>query len=54
MSSTTLQDYLAGIKPVATPIVVALDDAIRTAQPDLDVAIKYRILTYALRGDWHT
>ena len=54
MSSTTLQDYLAAIKPVAAPIVVALDDAIRTAQPDLDVAIKYRTLTYALRGDWHT
>jgi len=51
MSSTTLQDYLAAIKPVAAPIVVALDDAIRTAQPDLDVALKYRILTYALRGD---
>ena len=54
MSSTTLQSYLAGINPVAAPIVVALDDATRTAQPDLDVAIKYRILTYALRGDWHT
>jgi hypothetical protein len=54
MSSTNLQDYLAGINPVAAPIVVALDDAICTAQPDLDVAIKYRTLTYALGGDWHT
>ena len=39
---------------MAAPIVVALDDAIRTAQPDLDVAIKHRILTYARPGDWHT
>jgi hypothetical protein len=54
VSSAALQDYLSGIDPAATPIVIALDDAIRTAQPNLDVAIKYRILTYALQGDWHT
>ena len=49
MSSAALQSYLAGIDPVAAPVVLALDAAIRTAQPDLDVAVKYRIVTYALQ-----
>ncbi len=52
--SAALQSYLAGIDPVAAPVVVGLDDAVRAAAPDLDVAIKYRILTYAIRGDWRT
>ena len=34
--------------------MVDLDDAIREAQPDLDVAIKYGLLMYAFRGDWRT
>lgn len=54
MSSAALQSYLAGIDPVAAPVVLALDAAIRTAQPDLDVAVKYRIATYALHSDWRT
>ena len=54
VSSTALQSYLADIDPAAAPMVIALDDAIQTAQPGLDVAIKYRILTYALSGDWRT
>ena len=32
----------------------AIDDAIRTTHQDFDVAIKYRILMYALHGDWRT
>jgi hypothetical protein len=54
MSSGALQSYLGGIDPVAAPVVIALDDAIRAAAPDLDVAIRYRILTYAISGDWRT
>jgi hypothetical protein len=34
--------------------VIDLDDAIRKVQPDLDIAIKYGLLMYALRGDWRT
>ena len=34
--------------------MVDLDEAIHEAQPDLEVAIKYGLLMYALRGDWRT
>ena len=54
MNSPPLESYLADIDPVAAPVVIALDHAIRNAAPELDVAIKYRILTYALREDWRT
>jgi hypothetical protein len=54
MNSPTLESYLADIDPVAAPVVIALDHAIRDAAPELGVAIKYRILTYALREDWRT
>ncbi len=46
--------YLAGVDPVAVPVVVALDSAVRSAHRDFDVAIKYGILMYALDGDWRT
>ncbi len=49
-----LEAYLAGIAPAATAQVAALDDAVRTAHPGFGVAIKYRLLTYALHGDWRT
>ena len=48
------ETYLAGVDPAAAPVVVALDEAIREAHSGFDVAIKYRILMYALGGDWHT
>ena len=54
MNSPVLDAYLAGIDPTTRPLVVALDSAIRMAQPDFDVAIKYKILMYALHGDWRT
>lgn len=54
MNSPTLDAYLSGIDPTARPLVIALDEAIRMAQPDFDVAIKYKILMYALHGDWRT
>jgi hypothetical protein len=54
MASDPLETYLAGIAPAAAPTVTSLDAAVRRAAPDLDVAIKYRILMYAVRGDWRT
>ena len=54
MSTDEFETYLAGVDPVAAPVVVALDRAIRAAHPGFDVAIRYRILLYALDGDWRT
>jgi len=54
VNDSALGTYLVGVDPTAVPLVVALDDAVRKANPDFDVAIKYRILMYALRGDWRT
>ena len=36
----------------ARPTLVALDDAIRSPHGGFDVAVKYRLVTYALGGDW--
>ncbi len=49
-----LETYCADIDPAARPLVVTLDGIIREAQPAFDVVIKYRILMYALHGDWRT
>ena len=47
-----LEQYVAGCDAGAVPTMRALDAAVRGASPDLDVAIKYRILTYTLDRDW--
>lgn len=49
-----LDTYCAGVDPAALPLVVTLDGVIREAHPGFDVAVKYRILMYALHGDWRT
>jgi hypothetical protein len=54
MSSSILETYLADKDPRAEPIVRALDRAILDTHPDFDVAIKYRILMYALQADFGT
>ena len=54
MRSEALEAYLKGADPRAKPLVMDLDDVIRKVQPDLDVAIKYGLLMYGLRGDWRT
>jgi hypothetical protein len=54
MNSSALETYLAGVDAAARPLVVALDQAVRKAHPGLYVAIKYKILMYALHGDWRT
>ena len=54
MTRTAIQTYLDGVDSAAEPTVLALDKAIRTAHPSLDVAVKYGILMYALDADWRT
>jgi hypothetical protein len=54
MTSSPLDTYLAGLDPRAAAQVSAVDSAVRGAHPGFDVAIKYRLLTYALDGDWRT
>src|SRR5689334_13570937 len=54
VSTSALATYLASADPAAAPLVRSLDENIRTAAPELDVAIKYGILMYGLRGDWRT
>ena len=55
MSSSVLEEYLATIPdPRAERVVRELDQVIMATQPDLQVATRYKILTYALGGDWGT
>ena len=52
MSNSALEAYLPGVDARAVPIIRALDRVIMSTRPDFDVAIKYRVLGCALRGDW--
>lgn len=55
MSSPALQTYLdrlTGRDVEAEPTLRALDAAIVAAEPTFLVAVKYKILMYALPGDW--
>jgi hypothetical protein len=52
VNSSALETYLAGVDRAAAPLVIALDGAVRNAHPDFAVAVKYKILMYALHGDW--
>jgi hypothetical protein len=55
MSSSALEDYLKTIPDArAEPMVRELDRIIRKAHPSFDLDIKYKILMYALDGDFHT
>jgi hypothetical protein len=55
MSSSVLEEYLAMMAdPRGEPMVRELDRIIRETQPDLGVAIKYKILMYGLNRDFHT
>jgi hypothetical protein len=50
--SDPLEEYLALYDEPAGRLFVQLDAAIRAAAPELDVAIKYRLLSYTLDADW--
>lgn len=55
MSKSVLEEYVATlVDPRGEPLVRELDGVIMGTQPDFDVAIKYKILMYALHGDFHT
>ena len=49
---SVLDEFLAGVDPAAAPLVGELDRLVRAAAPELGSAIKYRMLTYAIGGDW--
>ena len=55
MGSSVLDEYLATLAdPRGEPVVRELDRIIRGTHPDLNTAIKYKILMYGLNGDFHT
>ena len=55
MSDHVLEEYLATLVDArGEPVVRQLDRIIRAAEPDLDMAIKYKILMYGLQGDFRT
>ena len=55
MRRPTLEDYVSSlVDPRGEPAVRELDRVILATQPDLGVAIKYKILMYGLNGDFHT
>jgi hypothetical protein len=54
MSRSVREEYVAGVDARAVPIVRELDRVITSTHPDFDLAIKYKILMYALKGDFGT
>lgn len=54
MTDTALETYLESVDADAASVVRGLDHAIRAAYPDFQAAVKYRILMYALHGDFRT
>ena len=49
---TPLERYLDGYDDEAGTVFVQLDAAIRAAAPELESAIKYRLLSYTVERDW--
>ncbi len=47
-----LDEYLVGVAPERAPLVTELDRLVRTSAPELDAAVKYGMLTYAIGRDW--
>jgi hypothetical protein len=55
MNRPVLEEYVASlVDPRGEPVVRELDRIIRETRPDLDAAIKYKILMFGLGGDFHT
>ena len=46
------ETYIKTIDQGFAPLVVELDRAITAAHPDLEAAVRYRMLMYAVRGDF--
>jgi hypothetical protein len=49
---TPLEQYLEVYDDEAGAVFVQLDAAIRSAAPELETAIKYRLLSYTVEHDW--
>lgn len=55
MTDDGLKEYIGSlVDPRGEPVVRQLDRIIRATEPKLGMAIKYKILMYGLRGDFHT
>jgi hypothetical protein len=55
MSNPVLEEYIASlVDPRGEPVVRVLDRIISATRPDLEAAIKYKILMYGLNRDFHT
>ena len=55
MSDLVLEEYVATlVDPRGEGVVRELDRIIRATEPDLESAIKYKILMYGLNGDYRT
>jgi hypothetical protein len=52
MNASARDTYLEGVDPRLAPLVVELDRLVMAAAPGLVAAVKYRMLMYALRGDY--
>jgi hypothetical protein len=50
--SDPLEEYLASIDEWSHPTVRALDAAVRSVEPEFDIAVKYRLLMYTLEKKW--
>ncbi len=50
--STPLEQYLEIYDDEAGAVFVQLDAAIRAAAPELESAIRYRLLSYTVERDW--
>ncbi len=53
MNQSARDAYLATIDPGRVPLVRELDCLVTSAGPSLEVAVKYRMLTYTLLGKYH-
>ncbi len=52
MSDSVRDTFVDGIDPRFVPLVLSLDRAVTGANGDLDTRISYKMLTYALAGDF--
>jgi hypothetical protein len=52
MNDDAIDTYLTTIDARAVPLVRVLDRVVRKAHPGFDAAVKYKILMYALQGDF--
>lgn len=52
MSGSVRDSYIASIDPAFVPAVLALDSAVMAVRADFDTRISYKMLNYALDGDF--